>query len=385
MTLSQGDASISNCRIENNEAEFADGAIRLFLPHETEIVNSIISNNSALRYGGIASYHSTPHGSVFITNCTIRANSADEIGGGIGLWYAAPTLTNCVIANNRAGEDGGGIDATGARPQILNCTIADNSAGKQGTGGAIYFSEENTATITNSIIWDNSPDEIIDRLNNSLSFAYCDIRGGYEGKGNINATPRFATKLGYPYILSAGSPCIDTALGAPDGLTWGAISTNYGRRNGPEADMGAYGGPAAVGAIGGYQARVVVSSIVSFGTAESVLGAPFPGEMGIGWADYAAQIGVNDHLKLDLGGPFLVDRPGPDLYIEEIDAEDGFSSDSYGVWVSRDQLNWTYLGVGVGDSIFDLRGRTTDARYVLIQGTDPAAEIDGLTLFTPPT
>ena len=67
-----------------------------------------------------------------------------------------------------------------------------------------------------------------------------------------------------------------------------------------------------------------------------------------------------------------------------MDAEDGFNSDPYFVWVSPDQIDWVGLGDGLGDSTFDLRGRMTDVRYVYIGGYEQDAEIDGISLFVPP-
>ena len=390
--LYQSEGYINNSRIENNKAEEGGGGIGQRSSHDLTITNCILSNNSArMDGGGIYSVSSTPWGSTLIANCTIQDNSCRTDGGGIFCLADAPRITNCIISSNTAGGNGGGIHCDfRARPKIINCTISENSA--DSTGGGIFCDgsdRPSVPTITNCILWDDLPNEV-HGVSSDTMLTYCNVQGGHEGEGNIDASPRFATKLGYSFILSAGSRCIDAGTGAEDGLTWGAISANYGRRNGAEADMGAYGGPAAVGAIGGVHAMAVADSAgISAGNAGKTLGSPYlgkvPSEYEGEWERYAARLEEGSFLVLDLGGPVLVDKPGPDLYVEEVDAEDGFNNDPYKVAVSSDQITWTSLGDGYGDSVFDLRGRATDVRYIYIEGYAQDAEIEAISLFTPPS
>jgi len=180
-----------------------------------------------------------------ITNCSISAN----INAGIKLSQGSnPTITNCRITAN----GGAGIEmwAYMGRPIIFNypiitnCTIAGHL--QHGISGGI-------PTITNSIIWDNSPQQIAD-TQGAFSVTYSDIQGGFAGEGNIDADPLFADPDNGDYHLKsqAGrwdsnsqswvvddvtSPCIDAGEpGTPVGLE--------PLPNGGIINMGAYGGTA---------------------------------------------------------------------------------------------------------------------------------------------
>ncbi|MHC4631974.1 MAG: right-handed parallel beta-helix repeat-containing protein, partial [Planctomycetota bacterium] len=109
-------------------------------------------------------------------------------GAGIELYNGSnPTIINCRITANA----GAGIQMwalTGGRviiynyPTITNCTIAGNLQG--GISGGI-------PTITNSIIWANSPEQIAE-AKGTISVTYSDVQGGFAGEGNIDADPLFA-------------------------------------------------------------------------------------------------------------------------------------------------------------------------------------------------
>ena len=69
-------------------------------------------------------------------------------------------------------------------------------------------------TITNSIFWEDSPDEIAPFSADYL-VTYSAIKGGHVGVGNIDANPIFVGNS--DYHLTESSPCIDkgTSVGAP--------------------------------------------------------------------------------------------------------------------------------------------------------------------------
>lgn len=201
------------------------------------ITNCSITGNAG---AGIELWGSNP----IITDCNITGNS----GAGIELYYGSnPTITNCCITANA----GSGIEMLVERsgrftifnyPIITNCTIAGNL--QNGISGGI-------PTITNSIIWANSPQQIADTQG---SVTYSNIQGGWPGEGNIDADPLFADPSNGDYHLKsqAGrwepgsqswviddvtSPCIDA--GDPTTLIGLEPLPNGGIIN-----MGAYGGTA---------------------------------------------------------------------------------------------------------------------------------------------
>ena len=181
-----------------------------------------------------------------ITNCSISAN----VSAGIKLCQSSnPTITNCCIADNA----GAGIEMWAYKagrvtifnyPIITNCTIAGNL--RHGISGGI-------PTITNSIIWANSPQQIAD-TQGTFSVTYSNVQGGWAGEGNIDTDPLFADPSNGDYHLKsqAGrwepssqswviddvtSPCIDAGdSSSPVGLE--------PLPNGGIINMGAYGGTA---------------------------------------------------------------------------------------------------------------------------------------------
>jgi len=153
--------------------------------------------------GGINCLLSSPT----IANCIIIGNSSTYLGGGICLEQkSSPTIINCTITANLAACGGGISCRHHSNPTIINCTITDNL----GLGILCFRSNP---TITNSILWNNHPEEIyVDDATPTLDF--CDVRGGWSGVGgnNISDDPLLTPDS----HLQAGSPCVDAgqSLGA---------------------------------------------------------------------------------------------------------------------------------------------------------------------------
>ncbi len=183
--------TISRCAIINNHAEL-----------EPEL--------PGLCYGGGIKIcgDSNP----LIINCNISGNSAGPLGngGGISCGYdCGATIQNCLIANNTASSYGfgGGISCDGNNVTVTNCTITGNSASTE--GGGIYLSLV-SFTMTNSIVWDNSPNQIDIYGSGNITIMFSDIQDGWPDIGNIDADPCFADADANDFHLKPGSPCIDT-------------------------------------------------------------------------------------------------------------------------------------------------------------------------------
>jgi len=128
------------------------------------------------------------------------------LGGGVNcLIGTSPVLINCDICQNQAGQ-GGGLGVRGfSSLTLINCNVRDNTASLE--GGGFYNSSAASATsLTNSIIWGNSPDQIYDTVGVSTAVTYSNIAGGYTGAGNIDENPLFAGPGGE---LSQNSCCIN--------------------------------------------------------------------------------------------------------------------------------------------------------------------------------
>ncbi|HNQ23711.1 MAG TPA: choice-of-anchor Q domain-containing protein [Phycisphaerae bacterium] len=259
---SSGNPTLDGCRITGNQATYSGGGIRCTAGSPT-LLNCTISDNQAYApnvyssYGGgiycsggltlidciITGNLSRDGGGVYangnptFVNCEITRNSAYESGG--ALWSynyngAPPALTNCTIAENWACSAGGGIYSDGALA-LANCAIVDNISGVAGggiwhycnysvyymtlmnctlrgnwasnTGGGISCGGVRGPTLTNCILWDDTPQEIVDNCSPPAVVTYCDVQGGWTGDSNIDVDPQFA----FPgdLRLMPSSPCID--------------------------------------------------------------------------------------------------------------------------------------------------------------------------------
>jgi len=105
-------------------------------------------------------------------------------------------------------------------------TISGNSADL--SGGGIYSWDNSHPILINSILWNDSPQEIY-IFSGSITVTYSDIEGGFTGTCNIDEDPLFVDPGSGDYHLTENSPCIDAGNPVspldPDGTI---------------ADMGAY-------------------------------------------------------------------------------------------------------------------------------------------------
>ncbi len=230
-----GNATIKDNMIIGNSA-FDGGGISAY----GTIMNNIVIGNSAVnRGGGILS------GGMLIINNLIAENSAHDGGGLCCLNNSTPTIKNNTIVRNTA-DYGGGVYFSQSNPTIENNTIAKNKAND--IGGGIYCRWYSSLIMANSIIWYNDAQgnrEIyVDGLSSS-AIIYSDIRGGWEGEGNIDIDPLFrdlengdfhlmSTTCGNPY----DSPCVDA--GDPTILD-NILDCDWGLGE-ERSDMGAFGG-----------------------------------------------------------------------------------------------------------------------------------------------
>lgn len=191
-------------------------------------INGLIIKNGSAPYGG--GIHCT-NSNLKITSTIISDNRCSAHGGGIAATYSTLDFINVLITNNISGEDNnngnaGGMQANSCFIRFTNGNICDNTAD---AAGALFLIASNFI-ITNSIIWNNEPAEIILWEPGGMNvIKYTDIEEGWDGIGNINLDPEFTMEGENPYALEEDSPCIDT--GTPDtyglDLPYWDISGNY--------------------------------------------------------------------------------------------------------------------------------------------------------------
>ncbi|MCK5051421.1 MAG: hypothetical protein KAS53_06775 [Candidatus Cloacimonetes bacterium] len=236
--------TISDMIIKDNNAEKFGGGFYLYNSNSL-IENVKIENNSSLGTkhgygGGIYLSNSNP----ILNKLEIIDNKANEFGGGIYVYNSSPELTEIVIAGNEViGTEygyGGGIYTQYSTSYWHNLTIADNSAK---FGGAIYCNSFSNPKISNSILWNNSPQEVCFHKFGKITMAlsYSNIMNAEDGfktnnngslffkMGVINSDPKFKDAANRNYDLLEESPCIDT----------GDPAEEYNDADGSRNDMGA--------------------------------------------------------------------------------------------------------------------------------------------------
>lgn len=157
-------------------------------------------------------------------------------GGGMYFQNSNATLNNLVITDNIA-SSGGGIYCWHSILNLQNITISDNRAYSPISGiergGGIYSSDSSTITLINTIMWNDSTQEIYfdeNYASNEVNINRSDIQDGPAGvitngngninwlEGNIDENPLFAENGENPYSLTEGSPCVDMGTTDTTGL-----------------------------------------------------------------------------------------------------------------------------------------------------------------------
>jgi len=155
-------------------------------------------------------------------NCVLRGlvltGGQGPMAGGILCVGSSPSIKNCLIAGNRAtalGGGAGGVYCEDSNAVFANCTVSGNYGGSNGTG--LRF-KDSRAVVTNSVVWGNTPSEILAQGSIEPNIAYTDVAGGWSGGGNVDADPLFA-RSGYwanPNELSKPlAPSDPSAVWAP--------------------------------------------------------------------------------------------------------------------------------------------------------------------------
>ncbi|MBN1781128.1 T9SS type A sorting domain-containing protein [bacterium] len=199
---------------------------------------------------------------VVLTNCVIDSNVVDaythNYGGAVSVNDAEVTLKNSILANNEmyakpGSIQGGGIFIQSGTADVENCVITGtylNTLSDE-SGGGLYMGASSSATVKNSIIFNNGNSPFgyqwptSDSSNIQITFS-C-IEFGYQGEGNISFNPLFADEQ--YNLLDGVSPCIDkgdqnSIYNDPEDQNKTGYAL-YPALGNTRNDMGAYGGPAS--------------------------------------------------------------------------------------------------------------------------------------------
>ena len=204
--MSNKDSSLilTNCMFDDNRTDDGSGGGMYNSGGSLTVTGCTFINNDTMWDGGgidNIGVNST------LTNCIFAGNFYAYHGGGLSNSSGSTVLTNCAFTAN-LGEYGGGMyNWSGSSATLRNCTFSQNSASNN--GGGIGNSSDYNLSMSNCIVWGNTPDEIYGGAGIPV-VTYSDVQGGWPGLGNIDIDPLFVDPCNGDYHLLPGSPCIDT-------------------------------------------------------------------------------------------------------------------------------------------------------------------------------
>ncbi len=167
--------------------------------------------------------------------------------GGIDCRQSQLTLANCLMVANRCDTvhgKGGALRAYESDVSLVNCTLSGNYAGWD--GATLYADSNSVVTVTDSILWDNEPNELwFDETSEILlQYSSLDVDPNFVSPGHwehalnpgviVSPDHYYAIWMDGDYHLDPNSPCIDA----------GDPNTLYDLEpepNGERVNQGAYG------------------------------------------------------------------------------------------------------------------------------------------------
>ncbi len=225
---------IDRCVISLNAADTEGGAIHC-TDSEAVFIDCIIEENSSPKGGGVYCENSS---TITVDNCVFQGNTCNGAGygaaihlrnsnalfkgcyiegnyndgsvaegGAVYVYGCDPVFSSCIIAGNRAKKGAAFFCNYYGDPVIKNCTVYGNFASINGS--ALYCYRSLDPSVSNSILWQNTPNEIyLDQLG-GVTVDYSDVMGGYTGTGNIDADPMFVAAGYWDDNGTAGDPSDD--------------------------------------------------------------------------------------------------------------------------------------------------------------------------------
>ena len=214
---SVSDLTIIHSELIDNSASGAGGALSIGTSTGIKIYHSILAGNSATEGGGLSAYDSE----VYLSNGSLEVNSSTEAGGAVQILAGSLEVRNSLFAGNESLYCGA-IILEESDSTISNTTFADNSSfSKDLSGGACLATSNSTITATNSIFWENQPNQTESDSSSTISITYSCYQGGfgYPADHNILEDPLFVDGFYLENAARAVSPCIDTGSGAASSIS----------------------------------------------------------------------------------------------------------------------------------------------------------------------
>jgi uncharacterized repeat protein (TIGR01451 family) len=339
VAMGAGEMIFSNNVVEGNWGPSGVGGVG-FDTGTFTVVRNRIANNTGESGGGIdlcGSYSTTATFNLDANE--ILGNHAVNNGGGIYVWPDTVfTLTNNVVADNSAEELGGGICVSDSQGMLINNTIVEN---EEGAGEGIYLDGTAEATILNNVIVSHTYG-IYNAGSGSPDVTYNDVWGNSvgdyygltPGTGNISSNPWFVDPEKWDYHLSLTSPAVDA--GHPDESLAPPWDIDGDRRPfGGGVDIGADEVPFEIGIWKTAQPeRIAAGRVLTYA------------------------ITVANDGEGPVTGVVVTDRV-------PLDAEFAWVADGGGL--VGDEVRWTGLSVGPGDSVTVRWGATVTEELLVAE------------------
>ncbi|MGH8089938.1 MAG: choice-of-anchor Q domain-containing protein [Rudaea sp.] len=217
--------TVSGITLTDGDTTASGGALSFDYFGTLTLSDVAIQDSHSQSFGG-GLYKNT--GTLNIDHSTISGNSSGNAGGGFSFNYDTILLVDSTISSNSGGGEGGGFygrTTSGLTVTINNSTISGNTSSFEGGG---FFLSRTNATLTNSIVANNSAhygaeffgatgSSISSNVtaNNTLIEGSYVVSGTFSGSNNIlGQDPKLGplTNNGGPtqtLALLPGSPAID--------------------------------------------------------------------------------------------------------------------------------------------------------------------------------
>ncbi|MCA8960664.1 MAG: hypothetical protein KDC38_09135 [Planctomycetes bacterium] len=213
---------ITDCLFEGNVSYSFGGGVAI---RSAELLAQgvVFRENAASIGGGGIALCCGANG--IVSDCRLIENTGLAWGGGV-LCDGAENFewVRCLFAGNESSISGGAVDTTvnGTNLAFDRCTFVANDSG---SASALNLQFSSTATITNSIVWDN----VGGSFAGAATVSFSDVEYGYAGVAIISVDPEFVDPVNGNYALAPTSPCIDAGDPASDPDPDGSV-----------ADLGAF-------------------------------------------------------------------------------------------------------------------------------------------------
>ena len=198
------------------------------------IRNAVFLRNYASKYGGaIANWSSSPT----MENVTFYGNRADAWGGAVENYHESrPDISNALFVGNTAPAAAAVYNGDASSLVLRNVTVVTNEA--EGGASALYTDGTSGAAVMNSIVWDNSPHQII--VNASAGGTTSVYASIVQGGCPADVTCEH-TNADEPLFIRMPSPGVTVQAGPPP-ASWGDEDDVYGdlrvEANSPAIDSG---------------------------------------------------------------------------------------------------------------------------------------------------